>query len=123
MARHSSKVTLGAKWHRGWALMHAGKTTEGYDLLLGISMGDLSLVQNSKRPDRIVCRVQSIIEQHPDPRAPADDSVMEALVRASKRGDREASDLLVFGYLEEPGGMSPLEPFRSGRAETPEGCG
>ena len=31
---------------------------------------------------------------------------MEALIRASKRGDREASDLLVFGYLEELGGMS-----------------
>ena len=101
--------------------MHAGKTSEGYDLLSGIRMGDLSLVQNSKRPDRIVSRVQSIIEQHPDPEASEDGSMMEALIRASKRGDREASDLLVFGYLEELGGMSPLEPFRSGRPETPEG--
>ena len=100
--------------------MHAGRTSEGYDLLSGIRMGDLSLVQNSKRPDRIVSRVQSIIEQHPDPEAPEDGSMMEALIRAAKRGDREASDLLVFGYLEELG-VSPLEPFRSGRPETPEG--
>ena len=93
MAPYSSKITLRAKWSRGWALMHAGRTSEGYDLLSGIRMGDLSLVQNSKRPDRIVSRVQSIIEQHPDPEAPEDGGVMEALVRASKRGDRGASDL------------------------------
>ena len=92
--------------------MHAGKTSEGYDLLSGIRMGDLSLVQNSKRPDRIVSRVQSIIEQHPDPEASEDGSMMEALIRASKRGDREASDLLVSGYLEELGGMSVREPSR-----------
>jgi len=122
MSLHSSKVTLRAKWHRGWALMHAGKTSEGYDLLSGIRMGDLSLVQNSKRPDRIVSRVQSIIERQADPEAPEEGSIMEALIRASKRGDREASDLLVFGYLEELGGMSALEPSRgAGRLETPEG--
>ena len=102
--------------------MHAGKTSEGYDLLSGIRMGDLSLVQNSKRPDRIVSRVQSIIERQADPEAPEEGSMMEALIRASKRGDREASDLLVFGYLEELGGMSALEPSRgAGRLETPEG--
>ena len=106
MAPHSSKVTLRAKWHRGWALMHAGKTSEGYDLLSGIRMGDLSLVQNSKRPDRIVSRVQSIIEQHPDPGAPEDLGVMEALTRASKRGDRNATELLVFGDLGELIGCS-----------------
>ena len=57
--------------------------------------------------------VQSIIERQADPEAPEDRSMMEALIRASKRGDREASDLLVFGYLEELGGTSPS----SGRPE------
>ena len=38
MAIHSSQVTLRAKWRRGWALMRAGKTTEGYDLLAGIKL-------------------------------------------------------------------------------------
>ena len=65
--------------------------------------------------------VQSIIERQADPEAPEDRSMMEALIRASKRGDREASDLLVFGYLEELGRMSPLEPSSgSGRPEVPE---
>jgi hypothetical protein len=68
--------------------MHAGRTSEGFDLLSGIRVGDLPLVQSSKRPNRIVSRVQSIIEQHPDPQAPEDLSVMEALAGASKAGDR-----------------------------------
>ena len=84
--------------------MHAGKTSEGYDLLSGIRMGDLSLVQNSKRQDRIVSRVQSIIEQHPDPEAPEEGSMMEALARANKCGDRDATELLVFGDLGELSG-------------------
>jgi len=43
--------------------------------------------------------VQSIIERQP--RAEADDnrSVMDLLIGAAKRGDQEASDLLVFGDL------------------------
>jgi hypothetical protein len=92
--------------------MHAGRTSEGYDLLWAIRVGDLRLVQNSKRPDQIISRVQSIIERQADPEAPEDGSMMEALIRASKRGDREASNLLVFGYLEELGGMSSLEPSK-----------
>ncbi len=79
--------------------MHAGKTSEGFDLLSGIRVGDLPLVQSSKRPDRIVSRVQSIIEQHPDPQARKDLSVMEALARASRAGDRGATELLVLDTL------------------------
>jgi hypothetical protein len=108
MAPHSSKVTLRAKWNRGWALVHAGKTTEAYDLLSGIKVSDLRRVGNPEQPDQIVARVQSIIERQADAEAQEDGSIMEALVRASKGGDREASDLLVFGYLEELGGMSPV---------------
>jgi hypothetical protein len=107
MATHSSNVTLRAKWLHGWALVHAGKTTEAYDLLSGIKVSDLRRVGNPDRPDQIVSRVQSIIERQADREAHEDGSMMEALIRASKRGDREASDLLVFGYLEEPGGTSP----------------
>jgi hypothetical protein len=70
-----------------------------YDLLSGIRMGDLSLVQNSKRSDQIVSRVQSIIEQHPDPEASEDGSMMEALTGTSKGRDRDATELLVFGDL------------------------
>jgi hypothetical protein len=62
-------------------------------------MGDLSLVQNSKRSDQIVSRVQSIIEQHPDPEASEDGSMMEALTGTSKGRDRDATELLVFGDL------------------------
>jgi hypothetical protein len=97
--------------------MHAGKTSEGFDLLSGIRVGDLPLVQSSKRPNRIVSRVQSIIEQHPDPQAPEDLSVMEALAGASKAGDRGATELLVFGYLGELIGKNsssgPSETARS----------
>ena len=107
MATHSSNVTLRAKWLHGWALVHAGTTTEAYDLLSGIKVSDLRRVGNPDRPDQIVSRVQSIIERQADREAHEDGSMMEALIRASKRGDREASDLLVFGYLEEPGGTSP----------------
>ena len=44
MATHSSNVTLRAKWLHGWALVHAGKTTEAYDLLSGIKVSDLRRV-------------------------------------------------------------------------------
>jgi hypothetical protein len=70
--------------------MHAGKTSEGFDLLSGIRVGDLTLVQSSKRPDRIVSRVQSIIEQHPDPQA------REALL---KRREADEGEFCEFGEL------------------------
>ncbi len=103
MATHSSKVVLRAKWLRGWELMRAGKTSEGYDLLAGVKLSDLQAVTEAERPERISLRVQSIIERQP--RADSDDDcpVMEVLIRAAKRGDLEASDLLVFGDLEELG--------------------
>ena len=41
MTPHSSKVTIRAKWLRGWALMGAGKTSEGYDLLSGIKLVEI----------------------------------------------------------------------------------
>jgi hypothetical protein len=85
--------------------MHA--TSEGFDLLSGIRVGDLPMVQSSKRPDGIVSRVQSIIEQHPDPQAREDLSVMEALAGASKARDRGATELLVFGDLKELIGERP----------------
>jgi hypothetical protein len=51
MAIHSSQVALRAKWHRGWALMRAGKTTEGYDLLSGIKLIDLRTVNGPEHPN------------------------------------------------------------------------
>jgi hypothetical protein len=101
MATHSSKITLRAKWNRGWALMHAGKTSEGYDLLSGIKLVDLKCVADAERPQRIFLRVQSIIERQPP--AEANETMMEVLMRAAKRGDHEASDLLVFGDLGDLG--------------------
>jgi hypothetical protein len=61
---------------------------------MAIRLSDLACVASSKLPDRIVSRVQSIIEQHPDPQAREDLSVMEALAGASKAGDRGATELL-----------------------------
>ena len=54
MTPHSSKITLLAKWHQGWALMHAAKISEGYDLLFGIKLSDLRCVDSSEQPDRVV---------------------------------------------------------------------
>ena len=101
MAIHSSNVVLRAKWLRGWELMRAGKTSEGYDLLAGVRLSDLHAVADAEHPERIFMRVQSIIERQPRLGAGDDCQVMEALIRAAKRGDHEASDLLVFGDLEE----------------------
>jgi hypothetical protein len=99
MAIHSSQVTLRAKWHRGWALMRAGKTTEGYDLLSGIKLLDLKSVNDPERPERVSLRVQAIIERQPSAEADQDRDVMDVLIRAAKRGDQGASELLVFGDL------------------------
>lgn len=101
MTTHSSNVVLRAKWLRGWELMRAGKTSEGYDLLAGVRLSDLQAVTGAEHPERTCKRVQSIIERQPRPEAGDDCHVMEALIRAAKRGDHEASDLLVFGDLEE----------------------
>jgi hypothetical protein len=99
MATHSIEHTIRAKWLRGWALMGAGKTSEGYDLLSGIKLDDLKFIADAERPERIFARVQSIIERQPCAEAHKNLSVMELLTRAAKRGDHEASDLLVFGGL------------------------
>ena len=103
MATYSNRVDLRAKWLRGWALMRAGKTSEGYDLLAGIKLSDLPAVTDAERPERAFVRVQAIIERQPP--AEADDvrAVMDVLIQAAKRGDHDASDLLVFGDLEELG--------------------
>jgi len=77
--------------------MHAGKASEGYDLLSRIRMSDLRHIASSEQPDRIVSRVQSIIEQHPDPEASEDGSMMEALIRASKRGIETQTLTVSFG--------------------------
>jgi hypothetical protein len=99
MAIHSSQVTLRAKWRRGWALMRAGKTTEGYDLLAGIKLLDLKSIYDPERPERISLRVQAIIERQPRDEADENCAVMDVLIRAAKRGDQGASELLVFGDL------------------------
>ena len=99
MAIHSSQVTLRAKWRRGWALMRAGKTTEGYDLLAGIKLLDLKSVNDPERPERISLRVQAIIERQACGEADENCAVMDVLIRAAKRGDQGASELLVFGDL------------------------
>jgi hypothetical protein len=98
---HSSALVIRAKWLRGWALMRAGKTSEGYEQLAGVTFSDLQAISDVEHPERVAMRVQSIIERQP--RAEGDDDclVMEALVRAGKRGDHDASDLLVFGDLQE----------------------
>ncbi len=60
--------------------------------------------------NRIDLPVQSIIDQNPVPQDGEHLSVMEALTRASKRGDRDATELLVFGDLEELSEKSPAAP-------------
>jgi hypothetical protein len=99
MATHAIEHTIRAKWLRGWALMGAGKTSEGYDLLSGIKLDDLKFVADAERPERLFTRVQSIVERQPCAETHKDRLVMELLTRAAKRGDHEASDLLVFGDL------------------------
>ena len=78
-------------------MMGAGKTSEGYDLLSGIKLDDLKFVADVKPPERIFARVQSIIERQPCAETNKTRLVMELLTRAAKRGDHEASDLLIFG--------------------------
>ena len=80
--------------------MRAGKTSEGYEQLAGVTFSDLQAISDVEYPERVAMRVQSIIERQP--RAEGDDDcfVMEALVRAGKRGDHDASDLLMFGDLQ-----------------------
>ena len=79
--------------------MRAGKTSEGYDLLAGVKLSDLLVVSNAERPGRTFIRVQSIIERQPR-QLGGDGTVMDALIRAAKRGDHEANELLIFGDLE-----------------------
>ena len=98
MATQQSNTVLRAKWLRGWELMRAGKTSEGYDLLAGVKLSDLVVVSNAERPGRTFIRVQSIIERQPCGEG-GDGTVMDALIRAGRRGDREANDLLIFGDL------------------------
>ena len=61
MATHSSKITLRAKWRRGWELMWAGKTTEGCDLLAGITVADLPMVADADEPEKLLAKIQAII--------------------------------------------------------------
>ncbi len=80
--------------------MHAGKTTEGCDLLAGITVNDLSTMADGEDRDRTAGRILSILDRLSEPQKTKDAPVMEALIKAARRGDREASDLLVFGDLE-----------------------
>ena len=80
-------------------MMGAAKTSEGYDLLSGIKLDDLKLIADVERSERIFTRVQSIIGRQPCAETNKNRLVMELLTRAAKRGDHEASDLLVFGGL------------------------
>ncbi len=105
MTIHPTKAVLRAKWLRGWELMRAGKTSEGYDLLAEIKLGDLQGGPDVERPERIFMRVQSIIERQTRAETDDDCTVMDALIRAAKRGDHEARDLLVFGDLGELGAV------------------
>ena len=100
MTIHSSRLVLRAKWARGWELMRAGKTSEGYDLLAGVRLSDLQALIDAEQPERTCKRIQSIIERQPPAEASDELTVMDVLIRAAKRGDHEASDLLVFGDLE-----------------------
>ena len=108
MATHSSKIVLRAKWRRGWELMWAGKTTEGCDLLSGITVADLPMVANADEPEKLLAKIQAILARH----AQADEfgSVMEILIRAAKQGDQEASELLVFGDLSAQWGWPAVTP-------------
>jgi hypothetical protein len=77
----------------------AGKASEGYDLLSEIKLNDLQWVADPEQPEQIFVRLQSIIERQPPAKEDETGTVMEVLIRASKRGDRDASDLLLFGDL------------------------
>ena len=79
--------------------MRAGKTSEGYDLLAAVKLSDLGAVSHAERPERTFIRVQSIVARQPRGEG-GDGTVMDALIRAGRRGDHEASDLLIFGDLE-----------------------
>jgi hypothetical protein len=108
MATHSSKITLRAKWRRGWELMWAGKTTEGCDLLAGITVADLPLVADAEEPEKLLTKIQAIIARHAEPDELG--SVMDILIRAAKQGDPEASELLVFGDLSARWGRPGVTP-------------
>ena len=99
MAIQQTKAVLRAKWLRGWELMRAGKTSEGYDLLAGVKLKDLAAVSDAQRPEHTFIRVQSIIARQSRGEG-GDGTVMDVLIRAGRRGDPEASDLLIFGDLE-----------------------
>jgi len=103
MAIHQSNVVLRAKWLQGWRLMRAGKTSEGCDQLAGVTLSELQAITDVEHPERVAMRVQSILERQPRADAGGDCLVMDALIRAAKRGDHDASDLLVFGDLEAQG--------------------
>jgi len=108
MATHSSKITLRAKWRRGWELMWAGKTTEGCDLLSGITVADLPMVANADEPEKLLAKIEAIIGRH----AQVDEfgNVMDILILAAKQGDQEASELLVFGDLSARWGWPGVAP-------------
>ncbi len=110
MATHSSKLTVRAKWRRGWALMWAGKTSEGYDLLAGITVADLPMVGDGDQPESLLARVQSIVDGQSLTEADQRCSVIEILIRAAKQGDEEASELLVFGDLSSKWGWPDVTP-------------
>ena len=110
MATHSTNLTVRAKWRRGWALMWAGKTSEGYDLLSGITVADLPLVKDAEQPEGLLSRVQSIIERQSLAQADRDCSVMAILSRAAKQGDEDARELLVFGDLTSEWGWPGVIP-------------
>ena len=99
MATHSTKAILRAKWLRGGELMRAGKTSEGCDLLATLKLSELGAVSDVEHPEHTFIRVQSIVERQPRGEG-GDGTVMDALIRAGRRGDHEASDLLIFGDLE-----------------------
>ena len=90
MTIHPTKAVLRAKWLRGWELMRAGKTSEGYDLLAEIKLGDLQGAPDVERPERIFMRVQSIIERQTRAETDDDCTVMDALIRAARVTTRHA---------------------------------
>ena len=83
--------------------MRAGKTSEGYDQLAGVTLSEIQAIADIEHPERVAMRVQSILERQPRADAGGDCLVMDALIRAAKRGDHDASDLVVFGDLGEEG--------------------
>lgn len=103
MAVDSTKAVLRAKWRLGWEFMRAGKTTEGFDLLSDIKLGELEGL-DAEQPDDTFRRVRVILYRQTDTTGRAigrNSFVMEALAKAAKKGDRDAWSLLVFGDLEE----------------------